>query len=131
MEYRDLVSVSRTVFAGLGLEGFRSRDFECCKEMVVRINQDMSEKCQKFEKNKSEVMTTFFKKISAKSTNFQVSSLGLEGYGLDYITALYCSLEHHQQTHWQVWVLLSPVPCIGKLRRLATCEERGTQDQGQ
>jgi len=27
-------------------------------------------------------------------------------------------------------MLLSPVPCLGKLHRLATCEERGTQDQG-
>ena len=47
MESRDLVSrrVSRPIFArlglggfrsrlGLGLEGFRSRDFEYCKEMV-------------------------------------------------------------------------------------------------
>ena len=38
MESRDLVSVSRlvsrTIFASLGLEGFRSRDFEYCKEMV-------------------------------------------------------------------------------------------------
>jgi len=69
MVYPDLVSVSRPIFAslGLGLEGFRSRDFECCKEMVhlnlyssmifcllclqVRNNQNTSEKCQKFEKN--------------------------------------------------------------------------------
>jgi len=34
MESRDLVSVSRPIFASLGLEGFRSRDFEYCKEMV-------------------------------------------------------------------------------------------------
>jgi len=26
--------VSRPIFASLGLEGFRSRDFEYCKEMV-------------------------------------------------------------------------------------------------
>jgi len=36
MESRDLVSVSRPIFASLGfrLEGFRSRHFEYCKEMV-------------------------------------------------------------------------------------------------
>jgi len=38
MESRELISVSRLVlrpiFASLGLEGYRSRDFEYCKEMV-------------------------------------------------------------------------------------------------
>ena len=43
MEFRHLVYVSRPIFASLGLEalrarlgleGFRSRDFEYCKEMV-------------------------------------------------------------------------------------------------
>ena len=32
--------------------------------------------------------------------------------------------------NWQVWTLLSPVPRLGKLHRLATREERGTQDRG-
>ena len=36
MEFRDLVSVSRPIFTSLGLEGFRSRDFEYCKEMVYK-----------------------------------------------------------------------------------------------
>jgi len=36
-------------------------------------------------------------------------------------------VEHHQQTHWHVWTLLSPVPRLGKLHRLTTLEERGTQ----
>jgi len=39
-------------------------------------------------------------------------------------------MENHQQTNWHVWTLFSPVPHLGKLHRLATCEERGTQDQG-
>jgi len=52
-------------------------------------------------------------------------------------------VRHHRQTHcqvwtlllpvpryWQVWTLLSQVPRLGKLHRLATREERGTQDQG-
>jgi len=43
MEFRDFVSVSRAIFASLGLEGFtsrlglvgyRSRDFEYRKEMI-------------------------------------------------------------------------------------------------
>ena len=34
MQSRDLVSVSRLIFASLGLEGFRSRDFEYCEETV-------------------------------------------------------------------------------------------------
>ena len=58
--------VSRTMFVSLGLESFRSRDFEYCKEMVYQnfynskiycwlylqesCNQNMSEKCQNFEK---------------------------------------------------------------------------------
>jgi len=29
-------------------------------------------------------------------------------------------LENHQQTYWQVWTLLWPVPRLGKLHRLAT-----------
>jgi len=36
MESRDLVSVSRPIFASFGLEDFRSRDLEYCKEMVCR-----------------------------------------------------------------------------------------------
>ena len=39
-------------------------------------------------------------------------------------------MENHYQTLWQVWTLLSPVPRLGKLHRLATREERGTQDRG-
>ena len=38
-------------------------------------------------------------------------------------------VENNQQTYLQVWTLLSPVPGLGKFRRLATCEERGTQGQ--
>ena len=38
-------------------------------------------------------------------------------------------MEKHQQTYWQVWTLLSPVPRLGKLHRLATREEWGTQDR--
>jgi len=38
-------------------------------------------------------------------------------------------VENNQQTYWQVRTLLSPGPCLGHLHRLATCEERGTQDQ--
>ena len=38
-------------------------------------------------------------------------------------------MENHQQTNWQVWTLLSPVPRLGKLHRLATHEERGTWDR--
>jgi len=34
MESQDLISVSRPIFVTLGLEGFRSRDFEYFKEMV-------------------------------------------------------------------------------------------------
>jgi len=37
--------------------------------------------------------------------------------------------ENNQQTHWQVWTLLSPVPRLGKHHRLVTREERGTQDR--
>jgi len=33
-------------------------------------------------------------------------------------------MENHQQTYWQVWTLLSPVPRPGKLHRHATREER-------
>jgi len=36
MESRDLVSVSRPIFASLGLEDLRSRDIEHCKEMVYQ-----------------------------------------------------------------------------------------------
>ena len=39
-------------------------------------------------------------------------------------------MEYHQETYWQVWMLLLPVHRLGKLHRLATREERGTQDQG-
>ena len=39
-------------------------------------------------------------------------------------------VENHQQTNWQVWTLLSPVPRLTKLHRLATREEWGTQDWG-
>ena len=35
-----------------------------------------------------------------------------------------------QQTCWQVWTLLTPVPRRGKFHRLASREERGTQDRG-
>jgi len=34
MESRDLVSVSRPIFASLGLEGYRCRGFEYCEEML-------------------------------------------------------------------------------------------------
>jgi len=37
-------------------------------------------------------------------------------------------VEKNQQTCWQVWTLLLPVPCLGKFHRLTTREERGTQD---
>jgi len=30
----EMRQVSRPIFASIGLEGFRSRDFEYCKEMV-------------------------------------------------------------------------------------------------
>jgi len=51
----------------------------CLLYLQVRNHQNTSEKFQKFEKKlKSEVMTTFFQNISAKRTNFEVSSLGLE-----------------------------------------------------
>jgi len=39
-------------------------------------------------------------------------------------------VKHHQQTYWQGWMLLSLVPCLGKLHLLATREEWGTQDWG-
>jgi len=39
-------------------------------------------------------------------------------------------VKNNQQTHWQVWTLLSPVPRLGKLHRLTTSEKRGTQDRG-
>ena len=104
-ESRDLVSVSRSMFASLGLsldgfrsrlglEGFRSRDFEYCKEMVYQNSCNskifvccISSKKQPkhvgkmpeiWKKFRSEVMTTFFQKISAECTNFEVSSLGVE-----------------------------------------------------
>jgi len=35
MEWRDLAL--RPIFASLGLEGFRSQDFECCKETFYQI----------------------------------------------------------------------------------------------
>jgi len=42
MESPDLFSVwrgvTRPIFASLGLEGFRSRNFEYCKEMVFEIS---------------------------------------------------------------------------------------------
>ena len=37
-------------------------------------------------------------------------------------------MENHQQTYWQVWTLLPPVPRLGKFHRLVIGEERGTQD---
>jgi len=46
------------------------------------------------------------------------------------LLALAQGVENHQQINWQVWTLLSPVPCLAKLHRLATYEERGTQDRG-
>jgi len=39
-------------------------------------------------------------------------------------------VESNQQTYWQVWMPFSPVPRLGKFYRLATREERGTQDGG-
>jgi len=39
-------------------------------------------------------------------------------------------VENNQQTYWQVWTLLSPVPCLGKLHRLATREEGGKKTGG-
>jgi len=39
-------------------------------------------------------------------------------------------VENHQQTYWQVWTLLPPVPPLGNLHRLTTREERGTQFPG-
>jgi len=33
-------------------------------------------------------------------------------------------VENHQQTYWQVWTLLPPVPRLGKFHRLAIGEER-------
>ena len=36
-------------------------------------------------------------------------------------------VENHQQTYWQVWTLLQPVPRLGKFHRLAVGEERGTK----
>jgi len=39
-------------------------------------------------------------------------------------------IENSQQTNWQIWILLSPVPRLGKFYRLATREERDTQDRG-
>jgi len=38
-------------------------------------------------------------------------------------------VKHHQQTYWQIWMLLSTVPHLGKLQRRATNEEQGTQHQ--
>jgi len=38
-------------------------------------------------------------------------------------------VENNQQTYRQVWTLPSPVPCLGKYHRLATCEEWDTQDR--
>jgi len=38
-------------------------------------------------------------------------------------------VENNQQTYWQVWTLLSPVPRFGKFHRLAIGEEQGTQDR--
>jgi len=40
------------------------------------------------------------------------------------------SVEHHLQTIWQVWTLLSRVRRLGKLHRLTTCEEQDTHDRG-
>jgi len=37
-------------------------------------------------------------------------------------------VENNQQTYWQAWTLLSPVPRLGKFHRLVTREERGTQN---
>jgi len=55
------------------------RDF-CLLYLQVRENGNRSEKSQKFEKIQLTVdmMATFFWKISPNSTNFEVSSLGLE-----------------------------------------------------
>ena len=103
MESRDLVSVSRLVsrpiFACLGLEGFkprlglevfRSRDIEYCKEMVfwnfynstifcllyfqVRNNQKTSENARNVKIFYSEVITTFFRK---KRQNAKILKAGV------------------------------------------------------
>ena len=37
-------------------------------------------------------------------------------------------VENNQQTYWQAWTLLSPVPRLNKFHCLATREELGTQD---
>ena len=38
------------------------------------------------------------------------------------------SVEYNQQTYWQFYTLLSPVPRLDKFHCLATREELGTQD---
>jgi len=38
-------------------------------------------------------------------------------------------VENHQQTYWQVWTLLSPVPRLSKLHRFAT-HEKGAHRTG-
>ena len=97
MESPDLVSVSRRVsrpiFAslGLGLEGFRSRDFEYCKEMFCSNFYNSTIFCLLYLQEiqpkhvakmpeiwrifKSEVMTIFFQKIwqNAQSLKSRVS----------------------------------------------------------
>jgi len=119
MESRDLVSVARPFF--LGLEGYRSPDFDTAKKWFSKISiiqrflfvvfggkkqpKQVRKMPEIWKRFKLEVMTTVFFLILAKSINFQVSSLrleifdevsfsiskfypgiGLEGYGLDYIT---------------------------------------------
>jgi len=37
-------------------------------------------------------------------------------------------VEKNQQTYWQAWALLSPVPRLGKFHCLATREQGDTQD---
>jgi len=94
--------VSRSIFASLGLEGFksrlglecfRSRDFEHCKEIVYQNLYNstifcllyLQVKTAKTRRKMPEIKKKLFQKcerhfflISAKSTNFDVSSLGLE-----------------------------------------------------
>ena len=147
MESRDLVSisrfVSRPIFASLGLEGYRSRSQSYCLETlkIARIWLSKTFAIQKHfvccicrqettitrggnDRNSKKVQLKsdddIFWKISAKSTNFEVSShwifdeaagsnfwrgLGHGGYGLDYITGNYVS--------WSLVCLWAPFPWMG------------------
>ena len=50
----------------------------CFLYFQVRNNQNRSEKCQKFEKILTYKWWRHFEKISAKCTNFEAWSLGIE-----------------------------------------------------